>query len=124
MKKTLLATLLILFGCGEPTQTKTEIPVTDNPNNYIEGEAYHLKGKDSTVCSGPFYTIKFNKLTEVYDTTRYKICNHREWSLEYTNGAILPIWYWHEKSKTWYTFKRNGRYYKFKWVETTKYIKN
>ena len=115
---------LLLVGCkmdGEKSEIKIETEkgylTSDHNKTWVEGRFYYNRGKDTTIYSQPFDVIEFNRQTEKYDTNTYQKRVFRQWEHKYTAGGMREdIYYWDEKSETWYVFNRSGDYYVFRWI--------
>ena len=82
----LIGLSLILVGCnmedgkGDPKKTEfTETSESSRPTGWEEGKFYHDRGKDTTIQGELYFEYKFNKKTEVYDTTWYQAESYRFW---------------------------------------------
>lgn len=118
----LVCVIITLFGgCVMEHDKDNHIPkdaiqTNVDKKDWVAGRYYHMRGNDTTIYGPVYQRYKFNEQTNVYDTVSYRDRRYRLWEHKYTAGGMREeIWYWDDKSHTWYTFNRSGDYYVYQW---------
>jgi len=120
----LLLLSLVLIGCDEDTVSIQDNTMTVN-KVWTDGVFYNSKGPELYIQSKIYYSIELDKQNQIYDTVWYQNESHRVWEHKYTAGGMNEdIYYWDDKSNSWYTFNRSGDYYVYKWVSKRVRVNN